>query len=250
MARPTPLADPDTYPSRQTRSPVGRRLGGAVGRRFGLALVLLGMLSVLLSLPSTGSAVTAKTDVTGPMLVMGDSLSAEYGLKRGTGWVALMSARMAQENIKTPVVNASISGETTAGGKSRIAELLQKHKPAWVLIELGGNDALRGLDLAGTEANLRAMAQASRAAGARVVIVGMQVPPNYGKTYSRQFAAVFEQVAKAEQAVLVPFLLEGVGDRLELFQADRIHPNEAAQVKMLDNVWRVIGSLIKGAGKA
>lgn len=232
MARPTRSPSRDDSPRRLARVPVARLARSA--------LASLGLLLILQAVPLTGSAATPKTDATRPLLVVGDSLSAEYGLKRGTGWVALLSARMARENIRTPVVNASISGETTAGGKSRIAELLQRHKPAWVLIELGGNDALRGLDLTGTEANLRAMAQAARAAGARVVIVGMQVPPNYGKTYSRQFAALFEQVAKAEQAVLVPFLLDGVGDRLELFQADRIHPNEAAQEKMLDNVWRAL----------
>ena len=179
-----------------------------------------------------------------PVLILGDSLSAEYGLRRGTGWVALLSSRLQKQKRTIPVVNSSISGETTAGGRSRIDDLLKQYQPAWVVIELGGNDALRGLDLAGTEANLRYMVRASRAAKSRVLLVGMMVPPNYGKTYSQQFTGLFEKVARSEESALVPFLLDGIGDRLDLFQADRIHPNEAAQSRMFENVWTVLQPLL------
>ena len=182
------------------------------------------------------------------LLVVGDSLSAEYGLRRGSGWVALLDERLRARKLPHRVVNASISGDTTSGGRSRLPALLQQHQPAVVVIELGGNDALRGLPLNMTEANLRAMVQAARASGARVLVVGMQVPPNYGADHARRFAQTFEQVARAEKAGLVPFLLQGVADGpdpLALFQADRIHPNEKAQPAMLDNVWPQLEKLLK-----
>ena len=182
------------------------------------------------------------------LLVVGDSLSAEYGLARGAGWVALLQARIAGDKLPYTVVNASISGETTAGGRSRLAALLQQHRPALVLIELGANDALRGLPLAGTQANLSAMAQAAKAAGAKVVIVGMQVPPNYGRKYSDDFAGLFAEVARAANAALVPFLLKGVADGADaetIFQADRIHPKAEAHPRMLDNVWPVLRPLLR-----
>jgi acyl-CoA thioesterase-1 len=181
------------------------------------------------------------------LLVVGDSLSAEYGLQRGTGWVALLEQRIAKEALRVRVVNASISGDTTSGGRSRLPALLNQHRPAWVAIELGGNDALRGLPLAMTRDNLTAMTRASKAAGARVVLVGMQVPPNYGRRYGDEFAALFGTVAKAEGVSLVPFLLAGVADRADadtLFQPDRIHPREAAHPVMLDNVWPVLRPLL------
>lgn len=174
------------------------------------------------------------------LLVVGDSLSAEYGLKRGSGWVALLEQRLAREKKPTQVVNASISGDTTSGGRSRLPALLAQHRPTHVIIELGGNDALRGLALANTEDNLAWMTQTAQKAGARVLLVGMQVPPNYGPDYSRRFAALFGSVARTHKAALVPFLLKGVGDvpdAARWFQADRIHPNEQAQPRMLDNVW-------------
>lgn len=192
-----------------------------------------------------GTVKDARAAQTRPLLVVGDSLSAEYGLKRGSGWVALLGARLARERIELPIVNASISGETTAGGRSRILDLLVRHQPGWVIVELGGNDALRGLELSGTQANLLEIVQASKKAGAQVVVVGMQVPPNYGRTYARQFAGIFETVARAERVAHVPFLLEGIADRLELFQADRIHPKEVAQERMLENVWVVLRPLLK-----
>jgi acyl-CoA thioesterase-1 len=147
------------------------------------------------------------------------------------------------------VVNASISGDTTAGGRARLPALLKQHQPTHVVIELGGNDALRGLPIAQTEANLAHMVRLSREAGARVLLVGMQVPPNYGRAYTERFAAMFRQVAQQHEAALVPFLLQGVADGPQaatLFQGDRIHPNEQAQPIMLDNVWPVLRQLLAG----
>lgn len=181
------------------------------------------------------------------ILVVGDSLSAEYGLKRGTGWVALMEQRLAKEKIPATVVNASISGDTTSGGRSRLPALLAQHKPGVVIIELGGNDALRGLPLQMTQDNLLAMTQAAQASGAKVVLAGMQVPPNYGQDYSNRFAATFATVAKTTKASLVPFLLKGVADgpdAARLFQADRIHPNEAAHPTILATMWPAVKKLI------
>lgn len=171
---------------------------------------------------------------------MGDSLSAEYGLKRGSGWVALMEQRLAQEKINATVVNASISGDTTSGGRARLPALLAKHKPTLVIIELGGNDALRGLPLTMTEDNLKAMTQAAQASQAKVLLLGMQMPPNYGQDYADRFSALFTTVAKNHKTGLVPFLLKGVADgpdALKLFQNDRIHPTEAAHPTILNNVW-------------
>ena len=174
------------------------------------------------------------------IVVLGDSLSAEYGLQRGTGWVALLERRLAGESISARVVNASISGDTTSGGRSRLGALLAQHKPTHVIIELGGNDALRGLPLQMTEDNLGQMIQAAQKAGAKVLLVGMQVPPNYGSDYASRFAAVFDKVARNSKAALVPFLLKGVADGADptaLFQNDRIHPKEEAHPIILANVW-------------
>lgn len=182
------------------------------------------------------------------ILVVGDSLSAEYGLKRGSGWVALLEQRLAREKIAGKVVNASISGDTTSGGRSRLAPLLQQHKPTHVVIELGGNDALRGLPLAMTEDNLAQMTQAAQKAGAKVLLVGMQVPPNYGTEYANRFSGLFEKIAKQHKAAVVPFLLKGVADGADptrMFQADRIHPREEAHPVMLDNVWPELKKLLK-----
>jgi acyl-CoA thioesterase-1 len=182
------------------------------------------------------------------ILVLGDSLSAEYGLARGTGWVALLQKQLAQEKKGTEVINASISGETTSGGRSRLPALLKKHQPSHVIIELGGNDALRGLPMAMTQNNLLNMAQQAKAAGAQVLLLGMQMPPNYGPDMAKQLTAAFAQVAKSQNAALVPFFLKGVGDDsepLKWFQADRIHPNEAAQPRMLANVWPTLKKQLK-----
>ncbi len=182
------------------------------------------------------------------VLVVGDSLSAEYGLARGSGWVALLEKRIASQKLRARVVNASISGDTTSGGRSRLPALLKLHRPAIVLIELGGNDALRGLPLAMTQDNLLAMTRATKAAGARPVLLGMAVPPNYGRQYGEDFTRLFATVAKAENAALVPFFLAGVADGPDaenMFQPDRIHPRAEAQPRMLDNVWPVLRPLLR-----
>ena len=194
--------------------------------------------------PANAASVTVPPVI----LIVGDSLSAEYGLKRGSGWVALLEKRLAREKVVASVVNASISGDTTSGGRSRLSALLQKHKPTHVILELGGNDALRGLPLKQTEANLVAMARAAKAVGARVIVTGMQVPPNYGRKYGDEFYALFANVARSESAALVPFLLKGVADgpdALALFQSDRIHPSEAAHPLILDNVWPILRPLLR-----
>ncbi len=181
------------------------------------------------------------------ILILGDSISAEYGLKRGTGWVKLLEDRLAKEKIQARVVNASISGETTSGGRSRLPALLTQHRPTHVVIELGGNDALRGLPLGMTEDNLTRMTQAAQAAGARVLLVGMQLPPNYGREYGERFARLYTQVAQAQKAQAVPFILRGFAEGPEAsryFQADRIHPTEEAQPLMLANVWPALRKLL------
>ncbi|HEY4068517.1 MAG TPA: arylesterase [Burkholderiaceae bacterium] len=194
------------------------------------------------------SAKPSKAAAAGPtILVVGDSLSAEYGLKRGSGWVALLAARLTLNKAGANVVNASISGDTTSGGRTRLPTLLAQHKPGIVILELGANDALRGLPLAMTRDNLSAMARAAKAAGAKVLIVGMQLPPNYGRQYGEEFAGMFASVAQAEGTALVPFLLKGVADgpRAETaFQADRIHPLATEHPIMLDNVWAVLKPML------
>ena len=193
--------------------------------------------------PSTPAGAPGNT-----ILVLGDSLSAEYGLKRGTGWVPLLEKQLSSEKKASRVVNASISGDTTSGGLSRLPALLAQHKPAVVVIELGGNDALRGLPLDMTEKNLSTITQASKKAGARVLLVGMQVPPNYGSAYAATFSGLFGKIAKAEKVALVPFFLKGIADATDPvanFQADRIHPNEQSQARMLANVWPELKKLIK-----
>ena len=192
-----------------------------------------------------GFAAAAATPAT--LLVVGDSLSAEYGLQRGQGWVALLEARLASQKRAYRVVNASISGDTTSGGRARLPALLRQHKPSLVIIELGGNDALRGLPLTSSADNLTAMVKASQAGGAKVLLLGMQVPPNYGTRYGRDFAALFTQVAAQQKTALLPFLLKGVADRPDAedwFQPDRIHPKARAHPLMLDNVWAVLNVLL------
>lgn len=181
------------------------------------------------------------------VLIVGDSLSAEYGLKRGSGWVALLERKLAKEKMPVTVINASISGDTTSGGRSRLPALLKRHRPTHVVIELGGNDALRGLPLKMTEDNLTRMVRDAQAAGAEVLLVGMQMPPNYGRKYADDFNAIYPRVAQAHKVELVPFLLKGVADvpqAAQLFQPDRIHPNEQAQATMLDNVWPALRRML------
>ena len=185
----------------------------------------------------------------GKILVYGDSLSAAYGIAEKRGWVALLGERLSREKLDYSVANASISGETSAGGASRIARVLDIHKPAVVIVALGANDGLRGLPVGEMKKNLAAMAKASQAAGAKVVVAGMRLPPNYGPDYAAAFDAAFADVAKASKASLVPFLLDGMAERTELFQPDRLHPTEAAQPILLDNVWTALAPLLKERGK-
>jgi acyl-CoA thioesterase I len=181
----------------------------------------------------TASAYSASKTV----LVLGDSLSAEYGLVRGTGWVPLLEKKLRNEKIDAAIVNASISGETTSGGVARLPALLKEYKPSVVVIELGGNDGLRGLPLKSVEANFRDMISASQKASAKILLVGMQIPPNYGRDYAEKFSGLYAKLAKEAKIPLVPFLLEGVANQPQLFQADRIHPVADAQPTMLDNIW-------------
>jgi len=196
---------------------------------------------------ATGLAQAQPKALNKTVLVLGDSLSAEYGLQRGEGWVALLEARLAAQKSPHKVRNASISGDTTAGGRARLKALLSDELPSIVVIELGGNDALRGLPLSSTRDNLREMVKQAQAAGARVLLLGMQVPPNYGGTYGRDFAALFDQVAREQRCSLVPFLLKGVADRPDVanwFQPDRIHPLAKAHPLMLELVWPVLKPLL------
>ncbi len=213
---------------------------------------MVGLISAAAGISTAGGAATAglksRTFKTKTILVLGDSLSAEYGLKRGSGWVALLEQKLKTEKNPAVVVNASISGDTTSGGRSRLAALLETHQPSHVIIELGGNDALRGLALERSQENLTQMTQTAQKAGARVLLLGMQVPPNYGKDYAAHFSAVFAEVAQRNKAALVPFLLKGIADQadsLKLFQADRIHPKEEAHPIILANVWPELQKILK-----
>lgn len=200
-----------------------------------------GLAALASALGASGAARAAEPRT---LLVVGDSLSAEYGLPRGSGWVALLQKRIDERRLPWRVVNASISGETTAGGRSRLGELLSRHAPALVVVELGGNDALRGLPLSGTEANLREMVVAARRAGARAVLFGMQMPPNYGRAYGEQFTALYRRVADTEKVPLLPFFLQPIAERTDTFQPDRIHPTEAAQPLLLEHAWPVLAPLL------
>jgi acyl-CoA thioesterase-1 len=190
---------------------------------------------------------SAVASPTSRLLVVGDSLSAEYGIARGTGWVALLDAQLQKDHPNWQVVNASISGDTTAGGLARLPPLLKQHQPQLVVIELGGNDALRGFSLKRTEDNLVKMIRACQAIKAKVLLVGMQVPPNYGAAYASDFTRLFARISKQQQTALVPFLLAGVADDKDptaLFQADRIHPKAEAHPRILANVWVVLKKML------
>lgn len=183
------------------------------------------------------------------ILVLGDSLSAGYGIDLDQGWVALLEARLAASGYSAEVVNASVSGETTAGALSRLPGLLQRHWPTVVIIELGGNDGLRALPLRAMEDNLRTMVRLSREAGARVLLLGMKIPPNYGPAYAEQFAGVYEDVAQSMDVVFVPFFLQGVALEPGLMQPDGIHPAAAAQPRLLDNVWPALEPLLSSRSR-
>jgi acyl-CoA thioesterase-1 len=179
------------------------------------------------------------------ILVYGDSLSAAYGIAEKRGWVALLGERLQRERPDYSVVNASISGETSSGGLGRMAKALAHHKPAVLVLELGANDGLRGLPVAQMKQNLSTMIRQAQKAGARVLLVGMRIPPNYGPDYTREFAAAFADLAQRHRTARVPFLFDGMGEDLALFQPDRIHPTEAAQPILLDNVWKALRPLLK-----
>ena len=202
------------------------------------------LLAALLAMPLLMLAASAYS-APKTLLVLGDSLSAEYGLTRGSGWVALLDKRLQQEKIVTAIVNASISGETTIGGKTRLPALLSKHAPDIVIIELGANDALRGLQLSATQSNLQALIDMSKQAKAKVLLVGMQIPPNYGADYAGKFAQLFPAAARQNKTALVPFFMKDIADKPAMFQADRMHPNEQAQSNLLDNVWPYLRPLLK-----
>lgn len=180
----------------------------------------------------------------GNLLVLGDSLSAAYGLPRQAGWVTLLEERLRERKFNHRVVNASISGETSAGGASRIEGLLRQHRPAVLILALGGNDGLRGLPPAQLQSNLESMIRAARQRNTKVLLVGMRMPPNFGPAYTREFAAVYADLARRHRTAFVPFLLEGFADRPEYFLADGIHPNAAAQPLILDRVWSALAPLL------
>ena len=179
------------------------------------------------------------------ILVLGDSLSAEYGLARGEGWVSLLEKQLAAKNINAQVINASISGETTVGGKTRLPSLMEKYHPDIVIIELGGNDALRGLSLKASEDNFLAMISTAKKDKASIVLTGMQIPPNYGKEYAQKFFSLYAKLATEQKIVLVPFLLEGIANSNDFFQADRIHPVAKAHPVILNNVWQHLYPLLR-----
>lgn len=208
------------------------RIGGRIGGRI-VGDVVPVLCAALLLWGSPASAHSAPKT----LLVVGDSLSAEYGLARGTGWVALLERKLQAQKTDVRIVNASVSGETSSGGRTRMPALLARHKPDIVVIELGANDALRGLPVAATDNNLRAMVKAVRAAGARVLLVGIRIPPNYGRDYAERFFAMYGTISRDEKVALAPFMLDGVAEKTDMFQADRIHPLASAHPIILNNIW-------------
>lgn len=177
--------------------------------------------------------------------MLGDSLSAAYGIAQARGWVALLGERLKRERSDYIVVNASISGDTSGGGSSRIHKTLQQHKPAVLILELGANDGLRGLPVAQMKQNLSSIIEQAQKAGARVLLVGMKLPPNYGPDYTQAFEAAFVDLAKRHKTALVPFLLEDFAAKPDLFQSDRIHPTAEAQPLMMERVWKALQPLLR-----
>ncbi len=182
-------------------------------------------------------SIVTLTHANSTILVLGDSLSAEYGITRGAGWVKLLEDQLQKQASPWSIFNASISGETSSGGLERLPALLQQKKPGIVLLELGANDALRGLSIEQTEKNLRKMIQISKQSGAKVLLFGIQIPPNYGQDYTNQFKSIYPKLATQESIELLPFFLKGVASQKDYFQADNIHPNEKAQMQLFKNVW-------------
>ena len=198
------------------------------------------LLLLLLVLPNAASARI--------ILIVGDSLSAAYGIPLEQGWVALLQERLDARNDAWRIVNASISGDTTANARARLPPLLAGHAPSVVLLALGGNDGLRGLSLAAMRDNLAAMIAASRAAGAQVLLIGVQLPPNYGPLFTERFQAVYRELAREEGTALLPSLVAGIGTEQDLMQADGIHPNVAAQPLIRDRVWEALAPLLARDG--
>ncbi|ROM93425.1 arylesterase [Pseudomonas brassicacearum] len=186
----------------------------------------------------------AQNAAAGTVLIVGDSISAAFGLDTRQGWVSLLEQRLKREGFTETVVNASVSGDTSAGGQARLPALLVEHKPEVVILELGGNDGLRGLLPTQLQQNLASMIDNARASGARVLLLGMQLPPNYGVRYTEAFAKVYSDLAEEKKVPLVPFFLQGIGGNPELMQADGIHPAVAAQGKLLENVWPTLKPLL------
>ncbi|MEO8157061.1 MAG: arylesterase [Betaproteobacteria bacterium] len=199
--------------------------------RWFLLFVLLVMIPVARAAPT--------------IVVLGDSISAGYGLAQGEGWVALLEQRLQRDKLDYRVINASISGETTLGGRNRIDAVLDEHRPAVVIIALGGNDGLRGNSLEDTRHNLISIAAACRKAGAKVLIAGMRIPPNYGQVYTRRFEGMFAEVARQQNASLVPFMLKGFADDQSMFQSDGIHPAAVAQPRILANIYGRLRPLLQ-----
>lgn len=202
------------------------------------SILRLGLLALSLALPACAGA--AET-----ILVFGDSLSAAYGIAQNRGWVALLEARLKERRMNYSVANASISGETTAGGLSRIGKALEQHRPKVVILALGANDGLRGLQLDAMKKNLAQIIRAAQGSNARVLLVGMKMPPNYGPDYTQRFERSYSDLAKEFKLVLVPYLLESVAERRELYQPDNLHPVAAAQPMILETVWKQLAPLLK-----
>jgi acyl-CoA thioesterase-1 len=204
----------------------------------------LGLVMMASAIPPAAHAANPPEAAKPVIVVLGDSISAEYGLARDTGWVALMRQRLASERIDYSVANASISGDTTSGGRARMPELMQRLKPSIVIVELGANDALRGVPLSTTEDNLRTIVEEAQQGHAKVVLIGMYVPPNYGPDYTQKFHGLYEHISKDLHTSLVPFLLAGIADKPEMFQADQMHPAQQAQPVLLNNVWPTLQPLL------
>jgi len=216
---------------------------------------LISIVYAALLLTQTSVALAQETPSIPPptqpsILIFGDSLSAAYGIGEDEGWVTLLAERLMQENSKLQVINGSVSGETTTGGRARLPSLLQRYAPTYVLIELGGNDGLRGLPLALMRENLTEMITLSKASGATVLIAGMQIPPNYGPRYTEPFYAQYAELAEEFDLYLIPFLIDGIPQQPELMQSDGIHPKAEAQSMILDNVWPVLQESISAADLA
>ena len=206
---------------------------------FRLVLLLIGLNANLVY----GQEASPVSSPRPTLLILGDSLSAAHNIPEKQGWVTLMSERLARKTPPWTVINASVSGETSSGGLSRLPNLLASHKPQWVMLELGANDGLRGLPLKNIRANLQEMIQRSQASGAKVILIGIMLPPNYGPAYREPFARMYRELAEQNQLPLVPFLLEGVADNPSLMQPDGLHPTALAQSKVLKHVWHVVAPL-------